>query len=137
MSSKTIAAWCLAAVIATTGAASVFAHERERANEEKVTYRSSVQVPAGVKKQSELRKLAKITKEEAVRAAQRAAAGTVHETKLENEEQNLVYTVEIANGKKTVEVIIDAGNGKVLATATDDEGDETGDHEGDHRHQDR
>jgi uncharacterized membrane protein YkoI len=135
MNKSTIAAWSLAAVVATTGAVSVFAHEHESSKEEKVTYRSSVQVPAGVRKQSELQKLAKITKEDAVRTAQGAAVGTIAEAKLENEEQNLVYTVEIANGNKTTEVIIDAGNGKVLATAADDdEDDEKGDHEGDHQH---
>ena len=101
MSKKTIAAWSLAAVVATTGAVNLFAHESEKGKEEKVTYHSSIQAPAGLEKQSELQKLAKITKEDAVRAAQAAAVGTVSETKLENEDQNLVYTVEITNGNKT------------------------------------
>jgi hypothetical protein len=34
------------------------------------------------------------------------------ETKLESEAQNLVYTVEIRSGRRTTEVIVDAGTGK-------------------------
>jgi hypothetical protein len=134
MNRKTIAAWSLAAVVATTGAVAAFALESEHGKEEKVTYRSSIQVPAGVKKQSELQKLAKISREEAIRVAKTAAPGKVIETKLENEEQNLVYTVEVKNAGKVIEVIVDAGNGKVLATAADEDDDEKGAHEGDHKH---
>jgi uncharacterized membrane protein YkoI len=123
MNRKTVAAWTLATLVATTGTVAAFAHEKESEKEEKVTYRSSIQVPAGLEKQSELQKLAKITREDAARAAQGAAAGTAAETKLENEEGNLVYTVEMTSGKTTTEVIVDAGNGKVLTTAADNDGE--------------
>ena len=121
MKRNSIAALTLAAAIATTGATTVFAGERGHESEEKVTYHSSIQVPANLERESELQKLAKITKEDAVRAAKAAAPGTVSGTKLENEDSNLVYTVEITNGNKTSEVIIDAGNGTVLAVAADDD----------------
>ena len=54
--------------------------------------------------------LAKITPEQAKAAAEAAVGGKAKEMELENEDGNLVYDVEI--GKK--EVIVDAGNGKVL-----------------------
>jgi uncharacterized membrane protein YkoI len=125
MKRNSIAAVTLVAALATTGAATLFAAERETESEEKVTYHSSIQVPANLERQSELQKLAKITKEDAARAATAAAPGTVTETKLENEDSNLVYTVEITNGNKTTEVIVDAGNASVLAVAAD-EADEQG-----------
>ncbi len=124
MKRNSISALTLAAVIATTGAATVFAGERKNESEEKAAYHSSIQVPANIEKQSELQKLAKITKEQAVRAATAAAPGTVSGAKLENEESNLVYTVEITNGNKTSEVIIDAGNATVLAVAADDDNEQ-------------
>ena len=131
MSRNAIAAWTLAAVITTTGVTTVFANERENGNEEKVTYRSSIQVPAGLEKQSELQKLARITKKDAARAAQSVAKGTVGETKLENEENNLVYTVELTTKSGTTEVIVDAGTGKVLATDADSEEKKDGENEND------
>ncbi len=116
MNKSTIAAWTLAAVVITTGGVTAFASETQ---EEKVAYHSSIQVPAGHVSQVEWRKLAKISKADAIRAAKSAVAGNVMETKLENEAQNLVYTVEIRSGRKTTEVIVDAGTGKVLASGAE------------------
>lgn len=119
MNKSTIAAWTIAAVVTTTGTVTAFAHEHEKGNEETVTYHSSIQVPAGHGSQSELRKLAKISKADAMRAAKGAVAGKVMQPKLENEAQNLVYTVRIRSGRKTSEVIVDAGTGKVLRTGAE------------------
>lgn len=67
--------------------------------------------------------------EDAVRAAQGAAGGTVTESGIENEDGNVVYAVEVRSGNATSEVIVDAGTGKVLAVTADaDEGSE-GDNE--------
>ncbi len=52
--------------------------------------------------------------------------GTVVESALENEDQNLVYTMEVENAGSTPEVIIDAGTGKVFALDVDGS-DRTGD----------
>jgi len=59
-----------------------------------------------------LQPLAKITPQQAQQAAQTSQGGKVRSVKLENEDGNLVYAVEI--GKK--EVKVDAGNGQVLYT---------------------
>ena len=74
---------------------------------------------------AKLAPLAKISADEASKAATTAVPGTAATPELEEEDGNVVYDVEIitADGKQ-VEVIIDAGNGKVLAQETDN------DHEG-------
>ena len=59
-----------------------------------------------------LKALAKITLQQAQRAAESAEGGKATEVKLENEDGNLIYAVKI--GQK--EVTIDAGNGRVLYT---------------------
>ncbi|MBV6622548.1 MAG: PepSY domain-containing protein [Rivularia sp. (in: Bacteria)] len=64
--------------------------------------------------------LAKITPEQAKAAAEAEIGGQASEVELENEDGNLVYEVEI--GKK--EVIVDAGNGKVLYTEDESQEDD-------------
>ena len=128
MMKKTVVAWTLAAILATTGAAHMSGQNRK--GEAKPEYQSSIQVARGVKNEAALQKLAKITREQAVQIAQGAAAGTVVESALENEDQNLVYTVEVENAGSTSDVIIDAGNGKVLAVQADG-ADKDGDNDGD------
>ena len=61
---------------------------------------------------TKLRSLAKITPQQAQQAAEATVAGKATSVKLENENGNLVYSVEIAQK----EVIVDAGNGRVLST---------------------
>ncbi|PSF32930.1 peptidase [Aphanothece hegewaldii CCALA 016] len=58
----------------------------------------------------QLQKLAKISLQQASQAAQQKIGGEPHQVELENENGNLVYTVEIGE----TEVIVDAGNGRVL-----------------------
>ncbi len=64
-------------------------------------------------------KLAKITLDQARAAALAAVPGTVTSIKLDEEDGYLVYEVEIG----TQEVIIDAGNGKVLYQGAVDAGE--------------
>ncbi|MBW4685523.1 MAG: PepSY domain-containing protein [Komarekiella atlantica HA4396-MV6] len=59
-----------------------------------------------------LQALAKITAEQAKQAAETSVGAKASSVKLENEDGNLVYAVEI--GQK--EVKVDAGNGKILYT---------------------
>lgn len=40
--------------------------------------------------------------------------GTVNKVELDNENGNVIYSVEITNSKETFDVKVDAGNGKVL-----------------------
>ena len=120
MNKKTVAALTLATIMTAAGALTLSAHEGKGEKGEKAPqYHSSIQADKKLESESALQKLAKITLEDAVRAAQGAAPGTVIESGIENEDGNVVYTVEMRSGKSTTEVIVDAGNGKVLATSAD------------------
>lgn len=68
----------------------------------------------------QLQSLAKITAQEALQAAQSTVAGKATSIELENEDGNLVYAVEIGQQ----EVIVDAGNGRVLYTENATQEDE-------------
>lgn len=61
-----------------------------------------------------LQSLAKITPQQAQQAAEASAKGTASSVKLESENGSLVYAVAIGQN----EVIVDAGNGKILGTNT-------------------
>ncbi len=69
---------------------------------------------------AKLQSLAKVTPEQAKKAAETSTGASASSVKLENEDGNLVYAVAI--GKQ--EVKVDAGNGKVLYTENG-EGNET------------
>jgi uncharacterized membrane protein YkoI len=69
---------------------------------------------------AKLQPLAKITAKQAQQAAEATVRGKVKSVKLENEDGNLIYAVEI--GQK--EVTVDAGNGKVLYTEDANQKDE-------------
>ncbi|MEH2425339.1 MAG: PepSY domain-containing protein [Nostoc sp.] len=69
---------------------------------------------------AKLQPLAKITAQQAQQAVEASVGGKASGVKLENEDGNLVYTVEI--GQQNVKV--DAGNGKVLYAENPNQQDE-------------
>ena len=70
--------------------------------------------------EAQLPALAQISLSQAIQSATGAIEGQVLQAGLENENGFLVYAIEVASQDKTVtEVIVDAGNGKVLATYLD------------------
>jgi uncharacterized membrane protein YkoI len=72
--------------------------------------------------QASLRALATLTPQEAEQAAVAVVPGTVAATDLGNENGSVVYSVEIKGSDGSVtEVVIDAGNGAVLAQQGADE----------------
>ena len=79
--------------------------------------------------------LAQITLDQAMQSAIGAVNGKVLKAGLENEDGFLVYEVEIAAQDNTItEVMVDAGNGKVLASKMDKkDGEDEGDEEHDER----
>ena len=100
-STKTIVTALLATVIGAGGmAAIVYAESLEEQQETK-----------------SLQSLAKITLEQAKQAAEEAVGGTASSVELEVEDGSLVYEVEIGQ----TEAIVDAGNGEVLYTESEDE----------------
>ncbi len=66
------------------------------------------------KESAQLAPLAKITAQQAKTVALKKVSGTVNKVELDNENGNVVYSVEVKNNKKSSDVKIDAGNGKVL-----------------------
>ncbi|MBN3924260.1 PepSY domain-containing protein [Nostoc sp. NMS4] len=69
---------------------------------------------------AKLQPLAKITAQQAQQAAEASVGGKAKSVKLENEDGNLVYAVEI--GQQDIKV--DAGNGKVLYAENANQQDE-------------
>lgn len=64
--------------------------------------------------------LARITLQDAIRIAQATTQGHVISSALEVEEGYLIYAVNLDKGDDVVEVIVDAGTGKILATEKED-----------------
>jgi hypothetical protein len=97
-------------------------------NEEPVLPRNvgSIQVPLDANG-AMLTGLARITAEQAEAAALQQVRGTVTAVELENENGNLVYSVEIQTLAGEQDVKVDAGNGQVLfveANHGTDDGDD-------------
>lgn len=71
---------------------------------------------------SALVKLAKISLLQAIAKAQKRVPGTVIEAELEVEHRYLIYEVEIiTSAGEILEVIVDAGNGRILGKMLDDD----------------
>jgi hypothetical protein len=76
--------------------------------------------------------LAKISHNQAVSAALKAIRGRILKTELEDENGFLVYEVEVVRpDKRIMEVMVDAGTGKVLATEPDHDAGHEAHHGGD------
>jgi len=70
----------------------------------------------------EIVSLAKITSSEAAAIAKKALPGTVVKTKLDDENDYLVWEVKLIDSKNQEnKLMIDAGNGHILAVERDDE----------------
>ena len=73
-----------------------------------------------LKELTDMKAVAKITLIQAIQIAETQEKNTANQARLESENGNVVYSIEV--GQK--EVIIDAGNGSVLDTQDDSQGDE-------------
>ncbi|TWP38605.1 PepSY domain-containing protein [Leekyejoonella antrihumi] len=114
-----------AALLGGAGWASATGHVGGDAGDH-VAYHSSVTTRATGDSGNEgaddlaLSKLAKVDLAQAARAGAHAIpGGTVTGVELANEGGNVVYTVNVATATAQTEVIIDAGNGRVLAQNTE------------------
>jgi uncharacterized membrane protein YkoI len=111
----------LVALVVPFAVSSLSAKEngKEKQKEEKSVSTGSIR-PAGKVKDTELPALAKISFDDALKAARTAVPGNVIKAELEVEDGSLIYSFEIVGAdKKVTEVEIDAGNGKVLAIDND------------------
>ncbi|MFZ5590754.1 MAG: PepSY domain-containing protein [Bacillota bacterium] len=112
--------------------------------EDSVTYTSSVQTKQfsdsaenestapdrEAAESKQLAGLAKITAAQAESSALSAVPGKAQKVALENEDGNVVYSVEVQTAKGISDVKIDAGNGKVLK-CEDESADDTGNNQSD------
>jgi uncharacterized membrane protein YkoI len=92
----------------------------------------SIAAPAGSGEENEAESknvegLAEIDRSAAEKAALDAVPGEVREVELESESGFVVYEVEVAGNDGTLhEVVVDAGNGKVLAQETEGGAEDSG-----------
>ena len=70
---------------------------------------------------AQLAPLAKITQDEAISAAMNSRSGNYIAAELDNENGNVVYSIEMDNNGEIFDVKVDAGTGKVLKVESDNE----------------
>jgi uncharacterized membrane protein YkoI len=101
-------------------------------DEQEQAYEGSIKINS---EEQSLASLAKISLVDAVQAALAATPGQAIKAELENENDYLVYGVEIvgADGKIT-DVKVDAGNGKILASEIDSENHQDNDDDNEDNH---
>ena len=110
---------CISTLIAS-GATVVFA--KEKISEPKVI--GSLLVNGA--RPSDFPKLAKISSAEATKIAVSQTPGSILSVGLENEDGFLIYAVQVANEKTGHhEVIVDAGNGRVISSSAKKAGAES------------
>jgi len=83
---------------------------------------NALEVPEA-EESAQLAPLARITAGQAKAIALNEVTGTLSQVELDNEDGNVVYSVEITNNKDSFDVKIDAGNGKVLKVESGTEED--------------
>jgi uncharacterized membrane protein YkoI len=92
---------------------------------ERVTYQSSARIPniqrTDAQEAEAMRQVTRITLEQAKAIALKAVpGGTIKDAELDNEDGNVVYEVEVIDQKGIEhDLVIDAGNGKVLVNEVD------------------
>lgn len=106
------------------GSVLVTAMATSKGNDDEVSYVSSLQVDdskevSDAQEPAQLAAIAKISADDAKMIALKAVdtnkVGAITDVALENEDGNVVYTVEFTKGNEQTDVQIDAGNGNVLA----------------------
>ena len=122
---KVLLAVAVAMVVLVGAGVAYGANNSSSETDKDESYKGSVSV-AG-KNESSLHKLADMDQAAAEQVALEAVPGTVHETELETSDNGyVVYDIEIAGDDgKGHEVIVDAGNGKVLHQDLEEEADES------------
>jgi uncharacterized membrane protein YkoI len=92
------------------------ANSNNDVNEQYPNYTGSIKVPENATDQ-QLAALATISSDQAKASALKdptVAGGTVTSVSLDNENGNLVYSVEVAKGSTSYDVKVDAGTGSIL-----------------------
>ncbi len=90
----------------------------ENSQDVNMNIKSSVQVSQNANEMQE-KKATKIGVSDAIQVVKNKFSGKIVGAKLENENGNLVYTVEVLKNNQINNVIVDAGNSKILASKVD------------------
>lgn len=90
--------------------------------------KSSVQIAENATEEIE-NSSAKIGVADVTKVLKEKFSGTIISTKLENENGNLVYVAEVLDKNQIIDVIVDAGNGQILAQKIDHKDSEENDEE--------
>jgi len=94
--------------------------------------KSSIQIPGNSNEEFE-NKSAKISAEYVIKVVKDKFTGKILSVKLENENKNLVYTAEVFKNNQITDVVVDAGDGKILSSTVDkkdsNDGEEGNEHE--------
>lgn len=88
-------------------------------------FQSSVRIPDMERSESEemavIKKVALISPEQALSIVRKLApSASMSQVELENEDGNVVYEIDIVNEGAERTIIVDAGNGSILADYVDD-----------------
>lgn len=97
-----------------------------------VEIKSSIQISGNSNEEFE-NKSAKISAEDVIKVVKDKFTGKILSVKLENENKNLVYTAEVFKNNQITDVVVDAGDGKILSSTVDkkdsNDGEEGDEHE--------
>lgn len=106
-------------------------------NQKELQVKSSIQVKDSASEIAQ-KNAAKINTEEALNIAKTKFGGDAIGTQLENINGNLVYQIDVLKNNQVTNILIDAGNGKILATKiekSDAEANENGENNGENENE--
>lgn len=92
--------------------------ERNDDGKKDIVIKSSIQIPDNSNEEFE-NKSAKITTEDVIKVVKDKFTGKILSVKLENENGNLVYIAEVFKNNQITDIVVDAGDGKILASGVD------------------
>jgi len=102
--------------IGLTGAMMFAYAETNGNNQNEVSVKSSIQVQQNANNNIAHENMATVTLQEAALIAQKNSDGKIVSVNLENINGNLVYTADVLKHNQITNLIIDAGNGRILSS---------------------
>jgi len=103
--------------------------ESDDDNNQELKIKSSIQISDKASEEFE-NKEAKIGVEKVTQVINNKALGKIISVQLENKNGNLVYTAEVLKNNQITDIIVDAGNGKILASIIDKKDSDDGENDG-------
>ena len=117
-------------VLSLIGTMAMADTDKESNDANELQVKSSIQVKDNSKEIDE-KSAAKIDVQEVTRITKEQFGGNVIDVQLENINGNLVYQADVLNNNQITNVLIDAGNGKILASKVEKNDSNDNSHGGD------